>query len=65
MVQSLKEIIQIKTYLSIINTIALASKFLNKVRAGHRPALAWFLIITFIVGMYVCVSLYATEAINN
>ena len=41
--------------------------FLNQVRAGHRPARAWFLKIdpVRIVCMRVCVCVSAPEAINN
>ena len=33
-------------------------KFLNQARAGRRPARAWFLEITFIPPVYVCVCVY-------
>ena len=37
--------------------IIYVSMFLNQMRAGHRPARAWFLKIdpVWIVGMHVCV----------
>ena len=41
--------------------------FLNQVRAGQRPACAWFLEIAFVreVGVCVCVCVSAPEGINN
>ena len=40
---------------------------LNQASAGHRPASAWFLVITFIppVYVYVCVCVSTPEDINN
>ena len=37
---------------------------LNQARAGHRPARALFLIITFIPPKYVCVCVYAPETMD-
>ena len=45
----------------------LSKILLNQARAGHRPARAWFLEITFIAPKYVCVYVCVStpEAINN
>ena len=48
-------------YSEITRTRVITRIFLNQVRAGHRPARAWFLKIdpVRIVGMHVCVCVRA------